>query len=109
MFTLDYEANNAPLSSPSTSTKHYFNDTQLLFRQFCALPIIPLSLQSTLSPRIYLALAIEVSVSKGVGPHMEKRMTTDKIGLEHKSFAFGHDSKQTELQLRGGFSIIVNV
>ena len=42
MFTLDYEANNAPLSSPPTSTKHYFNDTQLLFRQFCALPIIPL-------------------------------------------------------------------
>jgi hypothetical protein len=40
---------------------------------------------------------------------MEKRMTTDKIGLEHKSFAFGHDSKQTELQLRDGFSIIVNV
>ena len=40
---------------------------------------------------------------------MEKRMTTDKIGLEHKSFAFGHDSKQTELQLRDSFSIIVNV
>ena len=41
MFTPDYEANNAPLSSPSTSTKYYFNDTQLLFRQFCALPIVP--------------------------------------------------------------------
>ena len=40
---------------------------------------------------------------------MKKRMNTDKIGLEHKSFAFGHDSKQTKLQLKDGFSIIVNV
>jgi len=42
MFTLDYEANNAPLSSLSTSVKSYLNDTQLLFRQFCALPVVPL-------------------------------------------------------------------
>ena len=42
MFTLDYEANNAPLSGPSTSAKHYLNDTQLLFRQVCALPVVPL-------------------------------------------------------------------
>ena len=41
MFTLDYEANNAPLSGPSTSAKSYLNDTQLLFRQFCALPVVP--------------------------------------------------------------------
>ena len=42
MFALDYEANSAPLSSPYTSTKYYFNDTQLLFGQFCALPVVPL-------------------------------------------------------------------
>lgn len=30
----------------------------------------------------------------------KKRMTTDKIGLEHKSFVFCHDSKQNELQLK---------
>ena len=42
MFTLDYEANNAPLSGPFTSAKSYLNDTQLLFRQFCALTVVPL-------------------------------------------------------------------
>ena len=47
-------------------------------------------------------------MSKEVGPHMEKRMTTDKMGLEHKSFAFGHDSKQTSCN-SGWLSIIVNV